>query len=488
MSASLAFLARHEARLGWRDLISMLTAGRRRRAVRIVVGFALFIVFLHWLSYLVLTSGVPIPMTGERDRLVGVTASVLLAWMLMLSQAMESVTRGFYTRGDLDLILSSPVDARKVFALRVGVNAMLVSFMSVVLVGPAVNVLAFTDSLRWLAGYGVALAMGMTATAMAVALTIALFHLAGPKRTRLIAQVVAAIVGAAFVIGIQAAAILTTGGYSRGALLHHPWLIAHAPAPESLWWWPARAIMGDLSLLAILLVAGAAFFAAVTLPLVGRFGHYATAAASVSPTAARRSIPATFLAMRPAQAMRRKEWMLLKRDPWLISQTLMQLLYLLPPALLLWQDFDANGQGVLVLVPVLVMAAGQLAGGVAWITISAEDAHDLVMTAPLSANTVMAAKLYTVMKAVSLVFVPLVLVLAWEAPWAGFASLAGMIVACSCAALIQLWFRTQSKRSSYRRRHTASRVATFAEAFCCIAWFCDRHRFGGLFSEKRYCI
>ena len=36
----------------------------------------------------------------------------------MVSQALESVTRAFYARSDLDLILSSPVAARKVFAVR----------------------------------------------------------------------------------------------------------------------------------------------------------------------------------------------------------------------------------------------------------------------------------------------------------------------------------------------------------------------------------
>ena len=39
-------------------------------------------------------------------------------------------------------------------------------------------------------------------------------------------------------------------------------------------------------------------------------------------------------AARGKQALRRKEFRLLRRDPWLMSQTLMQLLYLVPPALL----------------------------------------------------------------------------------------------------------------------------------------------------------
>jgi ABC-2 type transport system permease protein len=45
-----------------------------------------------------------------------------------------------------------------------------------------------------------------------------------------------------------------------------------------------------------------------------------------------------------------------------------------------------------------------------------------------------------------------------------------MAIAVVAATLIQLWFRNQAKRSQFRRRHTSSRVATFAEAFSSIAW------------------
>ena len=44
------------------------------------------------------------------------------------------------------------------------------------------------------------------------------------------------------------------------------------------------------------------------------------------------------------------------------------------------------------LVPVLVMAAGQLAGGLAWLAISGEDAPDLVATAPILPRHVVRAK------------------------------------------------------------------------------------------------
>ena len=92
-----------------------------------------------------------------------------------------------------------------------------------------------------------------------------------------------------------------------------------------------------------------------------------------------------FRRLSPKGALRRKEWTLIVRDPWLASQTLMQLLYLLPPGLMLWRAFGANSSDLVLLVPVLVMAAGQLAGGLAWLAISGEDAPDLVATAPIPA-------------------------------------------------------------------------------------------------------
>jgi ABC-2 type transport system permease protein len=69
--------------------------------------------------------------------------------------------------------------------------------------------------------------------------------------------------------------------------------------------------------------------------------------------------------------------MLLARDPWLMSQSLMQILYLLPPALFLWRILHKDTDAYVVLVPMIVMAAGHLGGGLAWLSMSGEDAPDL---------------------------------------------------------------------------------------------------------------
>jgi len=170
------------------------------------------------------------------------------------------------------------------------------------------------------------------------------------------------------------------------------------------------------------------------------------------------------------QALRRKEFVLLRRDPWLVSQTLMQLLYLVPPAVMLWRSFNDSSLAIVLITPVIVMAAGQLAGGLAWLTISGEDAADLVATAPLKPSRVIRAKIEVVLIAIAAIFAPLVAALLFASPLQAVVTAAGVIIAAASATAIQLWFRVQARRSQFRRRQTSSRLATFAEAFCSIGW------------------
>jgi ABC-2 type transport system permease protein len=70
----------------------------------------------------------------------------------------------------------------------------------------------------------------------------------------------------------------------------------------------------------------------------------------------------------------------------------------------LWCTFEAGGGALNLLVPVLVMAAGQLAGGLAWLSISGEDAPDLVATAPIPRRYVLRAKIEAVIVIVAAIF------------------------------------------------------------------------------------
>jgi ABC-2 type transport system permease protein len=463
------WFAQHESRLAWRDWLSMITAGRRERLRTVAIAITAFFIFMHFVAYWIVGPYANAPI--DKQLLLSITGSVLLSWLLMISQAMESITRAFYARSDLDLILASPVAASRLFGIRIATVALAVIMMAAPLATPFIDVLVVRGGWRWLGGYGLIVAMGAAATALAVGLTVALFRVIGARRTRFVAQVVAAVIGAAFVIGLQVTAILSYGTISRVAALQSDTLLTLAPGVDSVVWWPARAALGETFPLVAVLTTSLALLAVAIVFVAPRFGEYAIAAAGVGNFSSGRAQRTTaFRATSPRRALRSKEWTLLRRDPWLVSQTLMQMLYLVPPALMLWRSFEQGSGAYQLVVPVLVMAAGQLAGGLAWLAISGEDAPDLVATAPIPATFILRAKIEAVLGAIVIVFAPLVGALALASPWCALVAVVGIMVAACASTAIQFWFRSQAKRSQFRRRQVSSRFATFAEAFSSIGW------------------
>jgi ABC-2 type transport system permease protein len=201
-----------------------------------------------------------------------------------------------------------------------------------------------------------------------------------------------------------------------------------------------------------------------------KFGDHAIAASSVGASGVRQAGRAGFRRASPMRALRQKEWTLLRRDPWLVSQTLMQLLYLLPPALMLWRSYGERTDALVVLVPVLVMAAGQLAGGLAWLAISGEDAPDLVATAPILSRHLVRAKVEAVLGGIAIAFTPFIAALMLLSLYGAMVAALGIMAAAVAATGIQFLFRKQATRRYFRHRQTASRFATFAEAFSSISW------------------
>ena len=96
----------------------------------------------------------------DKSALIVLTATIALAWALMLSQAIESVTRVFYARADLDLIMSSPAKLTNVFSVRIAAIALAVTGMALLFATPFVDMLAILGGARWLAAFGVVIAIG----------------------------------------------------------------------------------------------------------------------------------------------------------------------------------------------------------------------------------------------------------------------------------------------------------------------------------------
>ena len=135
-------------------------------------------------------------------------------------------------------------------------------------------------------------------------------------------------------------------------------------AAGNVFWLPAHAMLGNWHGGLFILTGALVILMAAIAHYAPRFSHHAIVAAGLSDESgaaveSKRWRP--FAKRSTAQALRHKEWMLLARDPWLMSQSLMQILYLIPPALLLYKDLRADQNLDVILAPVLVMAFGELA-------------------------------------------------------------------------------------------------------------------------------
>lgn len=468
---TLGWFARHEFNLSWRDFVRMVSAGKPGRE-RGVIGFvAIAAILCHVIAYLLIKPELASLDNPDKSTLLTVSGCIVLTFSLMMSQAIELVTRVFYSRSDLDLILSSPTPERKVFTVRIAAIAVSTSILPALLFGSVINVLAFFDGAAWLSAYLVIASLGALATATSLAITIVMFKTIGARKTRLVSQIVAAIVGAGFIIGVQIAAIASLNSVSRLSFFQSELMLSISPDIDHWVWAPAKGAMGATWPLLEFTAISIAIFVLTIFAIADRFGEYVITAAGISNNhQAQKAQSTTFKLRSTRAALILKEWKLLLRDHWLISQTLMQVLYLAPPAYMLWQGFGGAGALASVALPVMVMAAGQLAGGLAWLAISGEDAPQLVQTAPIPRGAVIRAKVEAVLGAICLLISPIILLLLVMDAGLAVIALIGVSAATISATMIQLWFRSQANRSSFRRRQTSSKVATFAEAFSSIMW------------------
>src|SRR4029450_5466858 len=161
-AAALSWFARHEIRLAWREWLAMI-AGRRGKRKRAVIALIVFVAIMHLPAYAVIGRFADLQAPLGKQELIVITATIFLAWALMLSQAIESVTRVFYARADLDLIMSSPANLANVFSVRIAAIALSVTGGALLLWRAFGGVLVIGGGFRWLSTFGVVFAIGLTA-------------------------------------------------------------------------------------------------------------------------------------------------------------------------------------------------------------------------------------------------------------------------------------------------------------------------------------
>lgn len=461
---SILWLMKHELRLFWRR-----GKGRGNSALLLVLFLGLIWAGISFFLVRGVSVALPPPPFGDTalDGLALAAVSVAVGFIgsIMMSGAVLAAVEAIYTRNDLDLLLSSPLPAWRILAVRacaIAINA-LPTYLG--LLGVPLIWLAILSSPLWLSAIVFLISLAFLATGLALLLVTGLFRLIGPKRTRVMAQIFSAVAGAAIFLGFQYFNIAgrNGSGMTRDQMMQ---FITDLNIDPNAWWFiPSRAFTGDLLALLIWVAMVAVVFPLGVYIFSRRFVADAAAASGMGKR--KRVADARVAQVRGGlmQTVVRKELRLLVRDPLLLSQVGLQLVYFLPLAFILFRPDSGMELNMAAISAALTLLSSTLAASLIWITVSAEDAPDLLASAPVPAGMIDRAKLAAAVGPVlALMTIPLALLLARDT-WAGGWAVGGVLAASLCAALVGLWRRTPgSRRDFVRRRNKGSVVAGLGQA------------------------
>ena len=451
-------LLRHDLRLSWRDLRGAFRIFGRRGFIAMLAVVVLVMHAAGWAAMQRLDAA-QLEGAGAEERLVAFGVAFVL--LLMIAQSLNGATQALYGRGDLDLLVSSPLSARRLLLVRALAIACNAAVSAAIFVVPLADAGALFGDWRRLAMLPVLGCGALGAVAVGLTVAVALFALLGPKRARLGAQILATFIGGGFMLALQVNRVLPRqfSAEASGWMTstdHHAGILdlpvaATLGQPGPLLWWCLGCIV---------------LFAVTTLALGPRFIDQAMVAsaaeATLRVTRHRHGSDRAFSTGR-FTAIRRKEWRIVLRDPWIVSQILLQLLYITPLFAVLWQTGDGRGSPVLALASTVVVVSYQLAASLTWLGVSGEDAPELMQCAPVPEDSIRRGKVQAVAGLTAVVTGPLLLWLVWLSPGAAARTLALCCFAGLAAVALNLWHARPARRGSFAARHRESKLLALVE-------------------------
>lgn len=466
---SIGWLMAHELRLFWRR------GKMSPRSGLIIVGLILAAwLLMSFFMFRGIGPHIPPPpfLDGPGDGLALTIIGVVIAFIgsVMTSGAILAAVEAIYTRNDLDLLLSSPVSPWRVLVVRSSAIAVSALPLYAGMLGPPLLWMAVFSSPLWLAALVVLASLAFAAAGIALLIVTALFRMIGPKRTRVLAQVISALAGAAVFLAFQLFNVNTRGGERMNQQEMIEMIRRLDLDPQAWWLFPARAFTGDLPATALWLAAVCVLFPLGVYVFSRRFVADAAAASVMGQRRRATNVRVADVRGGVMRSVIRKELRLLMRDPLLLSQVGLQLIYFIPLVFVLMRPDRGLQLTEAAFAPALALLSSALAGSLTWITVSAEDAPDLLASAPIGPKTIDRAKLLASIVPVLLLMTIPIAILFWRDPWAGGWTTAGVLCATVSAALIGLWRRNPgSRRDFVRRRAKGSLMSTLGQAFVALS-------------------
>ncbi len=339
------------------DLRLYFRAWQRRGAGRFG-GLGLQILFPAWMHLavypLLMRYGGPVAMPGAAE------FACLFVAVLVVMVALQRSLEVLYNRGDLPMLLASPVPMRVVVFTRLADIQMTTWLASGLVMLPLIDVAVWLHGRYWLWAWVAWLFAGLTLVPFALWLTLSGMRLFGPQRARAVIQVFSLALGVCAVAGAQAPNWLGQAEHASGRVSGHARFFAtfDGPALRPL----AQAARGNAFWLSMLALAGLLFGAAAFALLVRDFARGAQLAAGDVGRPARGSnarrlgrLWGRAFRQSPLRAIMQKELRLVRRDPLLIVRGSAQMVSLLPAlAVVLWQHTAAGVAAFALIGPAIV--------------------------------------------------------------------------------------------------------------------------------------
>jgi ABC-2 type transport system permease protein len=470
-AGSALWLLKHEIRMfffnagfGSKKKVAKRGIGKVSAAVWIGV-----FVTIHVLAFMLLREIAGAAPEPPHALVMGLTGLFAAAFSLMMSSGLRASVEVLFERGDLDLLLSSPLSSRGIFSVRlagivVGIASIYLFFLT-----PFANAGLVLGHYRFLGIYPVVIGAAAIAASLSMLFTLGLVRLLGVRRTRVVAQVIGALSGALFFLLSQAYGSVAGGFRQQVAHWFAPMLVPGAAfGPDSFIWLPGQAVLGTpRPLLALSMIAVAIF--ALTVRSTHRFFVHGVqqAVSAVRVAKAPAGGPRYRFGRSLSHVVIVKEWRLIARDPQLISQVLLQLLYMLPLGVLL---LTKGGDRLPGIGASLTFLCGSLTAALAWVIISAEDAPDLLRAAPCGMRTIRRAKLVAVaIPAPALMALPLLWILTRN-PFAALLLCGTVVGSVTTAALITMWCGRPATRGDFKARGKGNFLCNALEVLNGFAW------------------
>ncbi len=454
-AVSFLWLLAHEVRLNWRALEFSL-----RASIILSVLMAAYIAVGFWFA----ANGIDEKIEPTPYFYIMILIGSFAAFTFNLSGAMRATQHTLYEQGDLELLLTSPVSPQRVMMAKLAGISMSMLAFNVVFIFPLLIPIALLKNPNLLGLPVLFIAIAIFATCVGLGLTLLMVRSLGPTVARKVIQILAAIMAASIFI-VSQLALHVGSGNKTGFQSLYDWCVNNGIGATGISSLPGKAGFGDPLASSLIVVGAAAIFVFTTGALQNIFmKSFQTAGNQVSPRKNKNQNIAQHFNNNFGRVIVGKEMLLLMRDPALIFNLLLQLIFFIP--LMLGLGKVTN---LFLLIPgatfLSVFGSAKLIGDITGLAITGEDAPDLLAVSPRTPKQILHWKLLAVliMGGPLMIIIPLLLII--KSPSAAMITLLFTLLAATITAAIELKFSKSATRRKFAGRRSGSTLANVLNLF-----------------------